>query len=82
MYEYTNELSVRDHIEFILSAVSPELGAALAADIRSIDTDFSEATQESPRPMFGARRMGAWWWQRVPKKLVGELAETAFDEPA
>jgi hypothetical protein len=68
IYEYTNDLCVRDRLERVVQAA----GAKLAED----DRRFEAATEESARPLgeFG-EASPPWWWRRVPRRRAGELAE-------
>jgi hypothetical protein len=73
IYEYTNDLSVRDRLERLVDGAGPGLRAKLEGALAEDDRRFEAATEDSARPL-GAGR-SAWWWRRVPRRLVGELAE-------
>jgi len=73
IYEYTNDLSVRDRLERVLAGASPGLRAQLERALAADDARFEAATGEAARPL-GATYT-TWWWRRVPLRLGGELAE-------
>jgi hypothetical protein len=70
IYEYTNDLSVRDRLEQLTQ------GAELERRVAEVDRRFETATEERARPLGVFKEASApWWWRRVPRRLVGELAE-------
>jgi hypothetical protein len=73
IYEYTNDLTVRDRLERVVSGASPGLRAQLEAKLAPDDRRFEAATEAAVRPL-GATYT-TWWWRRVPRRLVGELAD-------
>ena len=73
IYEYTNDLSVRDRLERVVTGASPGLRAQLEGALAGDDGRFEAATEEAARPL-GARYT-TWWWRRVPLRRVGELAD-------
>ena len=73
IYEYTNDLSVRDRLERVVAGASPGLRAQLEQALAADDGRFEAATEEAERPL-GARYT-TWWWRRVPRRRVGELAD-------
>ncbi len=75
IYEYTNDLSVRDLLEEILQEVPPSLREKLASWIRPWDARFDNATTRLERAIFSnlAPKPCAWWWFRMPKRLDKEL---------
>jgi hypothetical protein len=76
IYEYTNDLSVRDRLERIVQGAGPRLRAELEGALAEDDRRFEAATEESARPLgeFG-EASPPWWWRRVPRRPAGELAE-------
>jgi hypothetical protein len=76
IYEYTNDLSVRDRLEHVVQGAGPGLRAKLAGGLADGDGRFEAATEESARPLgeFG-EASPPWWWRRVPRRRTGELAE-------
>jgi hypothetical protein len=76
IYDYTNDLSVRDQLEDVVQGAGPGLRAKLEGSLAEADRRFEAATEESARPLgkFGAATP-PWWWRRVPRRRVGELAD-------
>lgn len=76
IYEYTNDLSVRDLLDETLSKVPPSLHEKLVQEIQIWDKRFQEATREVRKPLLssGTRKLLPWW-SRIPKNLRGELKE-------
>jgi hypothetical protein len=75
IYEYTNDLSVRDQLEKLISASSSTLAAKLTDEFAPIDERFVNATEPARRPLSAAHGDLPNWWRRVPKRREGELAE-------
>jgi hypothetical protein len=76
--DYTNDLSIREIIDRIADATNPRLKAKLLSLLAPLDERFTEATFVSVKPPFpGALRSrpDAWWYARLPLKLVDELRE-------
>jgi hypothetical protein len=76
IYEYTNDLSVRDRLERVVQGAGSGLRARLQGGLAEGDRRFEAATEESARPLgeFG-EASPPWWWRRVPRRRAGELAE-------
>jgi hypothetical protein len=76
IYEYTNDLSVRDRLERVVQGAGLALRAKLEGAIAEGDRRFEAATEESARPLgeFG-EASSPWWWRRVPRRRTGELEE-------
>lgn len=76
IYEYTNDLSVRDRLERVVQGAGPGLRAKLEGGLAEGDRRFEATTEESARPLgeFG-EASPPWWWRRVPRPRTGELAE-------
>ena len=72
IYEYTNDLSVRDRLESVTAGAGPALRAKLGDALAEDDRRFEAATEEAARPL-GEDRAAAWW-RRVPRRRVGERA--------
>jgi hypothetical protein len=70
IYEYTNDISVRDRLERVIARASPGLRAQLEGAVAEDDRRFAAATEEAARPLGKSA-----WAQRVPTRRVGELAE-------
>ena len=75
IYEYTNDLSVRDRLERVAAGAGPVLRAKLRGTFADDDRRFMEATEEAGRPLGEFSEEAPWWWQRAPRRRVGELAE-------
>lgn len=76
VYDYTNDLSVRDLLEELITEAPPNAGAKLMAAIQKCDQKFIRLTKEAAFP-FGSWQEGEapFWWKRIPLKLTGELKE-------
>jgi hypothetical protein len=75
IYEYTNDLSVRDLLESVAAGAGPALRAKLHAALAEDDRRFAAATQEAGRALGEFAEEAPSWWRRVPRRRVGELAE-------
>jgi hypothetical protein len=75
IYEYTNDLSVRDRLEDIAAEAGPSLHAKLQGALGEDDRRFAAATQDADRALGEFADGGRSWWRRVPRRRVGELAE-------
>ena len=73
IYEYTNDLSVRDRLERVVTGASPGLRAPLEGALAPDDGRFEAATEEAARPL--GTTYTTWWWRRVPRRRAGELAD-------
>jgi hypothetical protein len=73
IYEYTNDLTVRDRLAAVLTYLSSDARAALEPDLVPLDARFVAATRSSSVPVTGAGVDPAWWWWRIPLRLVEEL---------
>lgn len=72
IYDYTNDLTVRDRMALVLDEVSDEVRAVVEPELVTIDARFVEATGPSQVPIPGGDGRG-WWWWRVPTRLGDEL---------
>ena len=75
IYEYTNDLSVRDRLERVVAGAGPSLAAKLHGALAEDDRRFEAATQETDRALGEFADEAPSWWRRVPRRRVGELAE-------
>ena len=75
IYEYTNDLSVRDRLEGVAAGAGPALRAKLHGALADDDRRFAAATQEADRALGEFAGEAPSWWRRVPRRRVGELAE-------
>jgi hypothetical protein len=74
IYEYTNDLSVRDRLEGVAAGAGPALRAKLHGALADDDRRFAAATQEADRALGEFVEEAPSWWRRVPRRRVGELA--------
>lgn len=75
IYEYTNDLSVRDRLERVVQGAGPGLRVKLEGGLAEADRRFAAATEDSARPLGELGAASPAWWRRVPRRRVGELAE-------
>ena len=75
IYEYTNDLSVRDRLEGVAAGAGPALRAKLHGALADEDRRFAAATQEADRALGEFAQEAPSWWRRVPRRRVSELAE-------
>lgn len=75
IYEYSNELSVRNLLEEILHHVTPSLREELLRLIKPWDERFDKATSEVARPLSSKSMQGVThrWWFRIPKHFGREF---------
>lgn len=73
IYDYTNDLSVRDLWEDLLLRVPQPLRAKLLVMLTPWDDRFYEATRPVVKPLHTGAEAGRHWWFRVPKNLSGDL---------
>ncbi|HEY7447125.1 MAG TPA: hypothetical protein VH702_03195 [Vicinamibacterales bacterium] len=86
IYDYTNDLALRDIIQILLQ-LGPSIAGKLTPRVTLLDDLFRESTVEITRPI---RRVGdvstiTWWYRRVPKRagedLLADLRFEGFDKP-
>jgi hypothetical protein len=75
IYEYTNDLAVRDRLDGLAAGAGPPLRAKLHGALADADRRFTAATEEAGRPLRESAEQAPAWWRRVPRRRVGELAE-------
>ncbi|RVU41034.1 hypothetical protein FRC91_19760 [Bradymonadales bacterium TMQ1] len=83
IYDYENDLSIRDHLErMFVELNSDSVSALIQQRVEVLDDVYRRVTTfvESP-PWKHSRDKSdlSWWWHRVPNKLVGDLAEDLKD---
>ena len=72
--DYTNDLAVRAWLEQARPLVTARVQSSLDARLPPLDARFRSATVPAARKMPGA---GDGWFYRLPRVLLGELAEDA-----
>ena len=82
IYEYTNDLSVRDLLEEVLKECPQTLRKDLMPLIRPWDARFDNATKKTKQPVLPhiGQESLSWWWFRVPERLGKELKEDLRSE--
>lgn len=70
--DYTNDLAAREWLALALPMLVPRLQASLIERLEPRDERFRRATVTPAKHMPGA---GGGWYYRLPRVLVGELAE-------
>ena len=74
IYEYANDLGVRDRLEDVINGCLPPLRVRLTDMLNDWDGRFLNATAQLPTSL--VQRKGdspGWWWYRVPLILSLEL---------
>jgi hypothetical protein len=79
IYDYTNDLSARNLIEELMGALSESGRSRLAALVAPIDKRFRKASRRVSKPLLASPRRN-WWWWRVPRVLIGPLAQDLREE--
>jgi hypothetical protein len=74
VYDYTNDLAVREWLDRARPLVTARVQASLDARLAPLDARFRTATFLAATRLPGA---GDAWFFRLPRVLVGELAEDA-----
>jgi hypothetical protein len=75
VYDYTNELSVRNLLDEVLEVIpTGSVRSWLEGAIQKSDDRYREVTHEVAEPISGGRDV-QWWYWRVPNRIEGELAE-------
>lgn len=81
IYDYTNDLSVRDVLDSIIDKLPKELAVEIEKCLREWDDRFWDSTRSVQLPIVPTLAKGKGWrWFRVPKKLLGELREDLLSE--
>lgn len=76
IYEYINDLSIRNLIQLVISESPPQLRSKIENLVSSMDKRFLSASDEAKKKMLSEE---TWWSSRVPKYLLGELKSDLFD---
>src|SRR5689334_316728 len=68
--DYTNDLTVRDALELVLTWATPSLRARLAPEVEVSDEAFRAGTAEDGGVAIGryfrVDSTSGWWWKRRP----------------
>jgi hypothetical protein len=75
IYEYTNDLSIRDLIEEIMGQLPQTIKAKLLPLISKADERYFSSTRQVERPLGGnwQKEQTPSWWLRIPINLKEEL---------
>jgi hypothetical protein len=73
IYEYTNDLSVRDVLAQVERELPPDVASKISAAVAIWDERFMKATNVAKRPLAIRAEGPGPWWNRVPKVLSEEL---------
>lgn len=74
IYEYTNDLSVRDLLQVVIEKSPLELRDKLIRAIQISDERFNKVTEESKHSFLLDKKMSQeWWWFRIPVNPGSEL---------
>lgn len=76
VYEYENDLSVRDLLEEVITAAPESVRRKIRDVLAPWDRRFDEATLPTSRPLLPSvdQRPPGWWWFRLPRRRTDELA--------
>ena len=74
-YEYFNDMSCRGRLAAAWPLLTPRVRDARQAELDAADARFMAATVPGPDSSGPDESDGAWWEDRRPTLLVGELAE-------
>jgi len=85
IYDYTNSLSLRDHLGEVIAALRPGAAYEIEREISAADERYRAATRASDRPLLPlSPGLQSWWWFRVPiragDELRGDLRSEGFGE--
>lgn len=81
IYDYTNDLSVRDLLGEVISSLSITGARVVEDSIASSDEDYRHATRVSTRPLLPLPPgVHSWWWFRIPTQMSNELRQDLVAE--
>ena len=83
IYDYRNDLTIREIIARILDRINAKLRRKVENMLTPLDERFNQASYVADNAVFPgalARNPDAWWYTRLPRKLVGELKEDSERE--
>ncbi len=74
IYEYTNDLSIRDLLQIVIDNSPLILRNKLIGTLQVWDERFVKSTEKSEHPVLpGKKKSQTWWWFRVPVRPGSEL---------
>jgi hypothetical protein len=75
--DYTNDLCVRDQIEYVVAATPAYLAEKLRARLRPWEERFMDATRQTRRPLLPsvAGESLGYWWSRAPRVIKDEFEQ-------
>ena len=74
VYDYTNDLAVREWLDQVLPMLTERVRASLLSRLAPLDERFLRSTVTPAGPLPGC---GTGTWCRLPRTLVDELREDA-----
>jgi hypothetical protein len=74
IYDYTNDLTVRDSLQNVVLESSESLRSKVKGILEPLDERFREATEPAAQPLSSNEGLFEWWY-RVPKMRRGEFAD-------
>jgi hypothetical protein len=77
IYEYTNDLSIRNIIQRVLDACPENAYTKLLRELEPLDNRLRSATREIDKPLLPDQN---WWWHRIPLELTNDLREDLISE--
>jgi hypothetical protein len=75
IYEYTNDLSLRDILQELSDLLPDALQQKLTRWLQPWDERFRHATQPSQRPLRQEVGRPRWWWSRIPMRMGRQLED-------
>jgi hypothetical protein len=80
IYDYTNDLSIRDWLEQVRPLLTDLVARSLDERLEPIDERFRRATSPESTRLSGTT--DNWWGRRIPRLQVGELAaDLKWEDP-
>ena len=81
IYDYTNDLCVRDILDDVIELVPESLRGDIRTELSAWDDRYRLATKPSAAPLLpGEDVVGQARWHRVPRLLDGELKDDLISE--
>ena len=76
IYDYTNELSVRDLLQTLIDASPKEIHKKIKGAVIPLDVRFKSASKQISKCIFDFKSEEGninWWWYRIPNRMSDEL---------